>query len=287
VNIWFGQLEALAQDPDIIIKLVEGVALDKQGPISHWFFSGYDLSATIRRINAGIGCLQSGAFWTGEQSGALIKWVYRNPVFDDSNKLHDGIRSAIFMTKVLRHYLGKGYKPVRVMLPRHSQYPGLYQDFFGCDIGWNHPHTEVWLTARDRHIYSHVKPSNKARLAMNFSDLDDLLNMPDPQDEIKVIYETVNYVRNFGLPTIENSARLLGLSPQQFSRRVRAMGLNFTVIVDYVLSTKAVNLFNLGWDIASVSKNLGYTNVASFNRMFKKNLGVTPSQYLYRFHGNN
>ncbi|MFA0706694.1 helix-turn-helix domain-containing protein, partial [Vibrio sp. 10N.222.48.A3] len=35
--------------------------------------------------------------------------------------------------------------------------------------------------------------------------------------------------------------------------------------------------------VEEVSKRLGYTNVASFNRMFKKHRGLTPKQYIERF----
>lgn len=280
VNKWLLQLEGLSQDPDVVINLLQSVDIEKLGPIGHWFFSETDLSTTIRRINTGISSLQSGAFLAGEQVGQLLKWVYKNPSMEADAKIHDGVRVAVFMVKVLRRYLGESFQPTRVMLPGKGQDLDVYQRFFKCDIGWNHDKVEVWFNAKKRFTLSHVTLSAKAPLAMSFTDLDRLFNMPDPADEIKVIYETIAYSRHAELPNVENVARLLGLSRQQFSRRLRSLGMNFSTISNYVLSNLAVNLLSRGYGIEEVSQNLGYTHVASFNRMFKRQRGITPLQYL-------
>jgi len=282
VSQWFLELEGLAKEPDLMIKMVKDVNVDNLGSMSHWFFSGNDLVTTIRRINTGISCLQSGSFLTGEQVGQLLKWVYINPSIKADAKIHDSVRIAVFMTKVLRRYLGQKFNPLRVMLPGSGRNTDLYQHFFKCDIGWNHDKAEVWFNAEERFTLSQVSLSTKAPLAMSFSDLDDLLDMPDPEDEIKVIYETIAYSRHLAVPNVANVSRLLDLSRQQFSRRLHSLGMNFSTMSHYVLSNLAVNLFKRGYNIDEISANLGYTHVASFNRMFKKQRGITPLQYLER-----
>ncbi len=119
---------------------------------------------------------------------------------------------------------------------------------------------------------------------MNFADLDELLNMPDPEDEVKVIYEILNYSRHYGLPTVENVSSLLGLSVQQFQRRLRNLGMNFTTVSGYVLSNIAVEMMRHGIKIDDIAQRLGYQNIASFNRMFKKHRGLTPNQYVQRYY---
>lgn len=282
IGLWFNQLENLTNDPDFVIKLAKDIELDSLGPLGHWIFSGSDLATTVRRINTGVSCLQSGAFLAGEQAGQLLKWVYRNPSIDANVKTHDSVRITLFMTKVLRRYLGAEFNPVRVMLPGFRKNERLYQDYFQCDVGWNHNKAEVWFNAQERFTATHTNVSRKVPLALSFSDLDDLLNMPDPADEIKVIFETINYSRHLGVPSVSNVSRMLGLSTQQFSRQLHSLDFNFTTISNYVLSNLAVNLFSRGYTIEQVSASLGYTHIASFNRMFKKNRGVTPLQYIER-----
>ena len=107
--------------------------------------------------------------------------------------------------------------------------------------------------------------------------------MPDAADDHKVTYEMINYSRHFGLPTLSKVSSLLGLSEQQFQRRLHDLGVNFSTITGYVLSNIAVELLRYSLPIEEVAKRLGYTNVASFNRMFKKHRGLTPKQYAERF----
>lgn len=69
VDKWYGLLEQKTDDPDIILKLADRVDIEKLGPLANWFFSGHDLASTIRRVNIGLHCLQSGAFLYGGASG--------------------------------------------------------------------------------------------------------------------------------------------------------------------------------------------------------------------------
>lgn len=280
---WLISLEKATQDPDVMLKMTQAVDLDKIGSISHWFFSGHDLASTIRRINIGLHCLQSGAHLAGAQVGPLVKWTYSNPIVEPNAKVHDSVRVAVLMTKILRRYLGENYAPTRVMLSGKRNNSALYEEFFGCEVEWNHSRTEVWIKADLRLAPNQIPDNSRAPLAMSFSDLDDFLNMPDPNDQHKVVYEMVNYSCHFGLPTLARVSELLGLSEQQFQRRLQKLGLNFSTVMGYVLSNSAVDLMQHSVPLEEISKRLGYTNNASFDRMFKKHRGVTPKQYIERF----
>ena len=283
VNRWYQALENTTNNPDIILDVASDIKPDDMGAVSRWLLSGIDLASAMRRLNYGIGSLQSGAFLSGSQSGRIIKWVYQNPFVDPHNKVHDGIRAAVFMIKVIRYYVGQHFTPMRIMIPGIRQNDAKYKQYFGCDIGWNHSKTEVWfhtdlrLAAQSMRLNHVAKPS-----AMSFADLDEFLNMPDPDDEIKVIYEVINYCCHYGFPTVGKVASLIGLSPQQFQRRLHAIGMNFTSMMGYAMSNIAVGLMVKGQPESDIAKRLGYQNVASFNRMFKKQRGLTPKQFIQR-----
>lgn len=63
LNQFYENLTSITGDPDAVLSLVRQMDLSKLGSLSHWFFSGHDLATTIRRINSGITCVQSGAFF--------------------------------------------------------------------------------------------------------------------------------------------------------------------------------------------------------------------------------
>ncbi|OLQ89685.1 AraC family transcriptional regulator [Vibrio panuliri] len=281
-NRWYQQLELQSGNPDIILDVAADIRPEDLGAVARWLFSGIDLASAIRRLNYGIASLQSGAYLTASQSGPIIKWAYQNPFIDVNNKAHDGVRAAIFMCKVIRHYAGEHFTPMRIMLPGSRSNQKKYSDYFGCDVGWNHSKTEVWFPADLRLATQSQLIGGKKQLAMSFAELDEFLNMPEAGDEIKVIYEVLNYSCHYGFPTVERVSSLVGLSPQQFQRRLHAIGMNFTNVTGYVLSNIAVGLLDKGVSIEEVSQRLGYQNVASFNRMFKKQRALTPKQFIKR-----
>ncbi|NOI28694.1 AraC family transcriptional regulator [Vibrio coralliilyticus] len=284
VNRWFEKLEGVTGNPDVILDINRDVDVGQIGIISHWLLSGSDLASTIRRVNYGFSSLQSGAFLSASLSGSLIKWAYRNPMIEPECKVHDSVRMAMALTKILRTYLGQDFSPLRVQLSGSRKNTPKYEAYFGCEVEWSHSSTEIWFHSELRLATKQQARQQKGRLAMNFADLDELLNMPDPEDEVKVIYEILNYSRHYGLPTVENVSSLLGLSVQQFQRRLRNLGMNFTTVSGYVLSNIAVEMMRHGIKIDDIAQRLGYQNIASFNRMFKKHRGLTPNQYVQRYY---
>lgn len=284
VNRWYEEVEKRTSNPDIMLELSRELDLERVGAISRWFLSGNDLASTFRRINYGLSSLQSGAYLSGSQSGSILKWIYHNPYIEPQCKVHDSIRVAVFMTKILRVYLGEDFSPMRVLISGTRKNSAKYESYFGCTVEWSQPKTEIWFHADLRLATRQKTPFSQRRLAMNFSDLDEFLNMPEPDDEVKVIYEVINYSRHYGLPTLERVSGLLGLSNQQFQRKLHGFGMNFTTVMGYVLSNTAVTLLGKGVAVEEVAQRLGYQNCASFNRMFKKHRGLTPKQYIQHFH---
>ncbi|RJX75339.1 AraC family transcriptional regulator [Vibrio sinensis] len=284
INVWLNALEQHTNNPDIILDSTQSINPNQFGSLSRWMMSSVDLASTIRRVNYGLNVLQSGAFLSGSQSGNIIKWTYHNPFIEPHCKVHDGVRLAVFLTKVLREYVGDSFSPMRIMLPGIRQNREKYTQFFGCDVEWNHTNTEVWFHSDLRLTTRLTKTQDQRRLSLNFADLDDLFNMPEPEDEIKTIYEIVNYSCHYGLPTVERASSLLGMSNQQFQRRLHSLGMSFTQVSAYVLSNAAVALMAKAVPIEEIARRLGYHSLASFNRMFKKQRGVTPQQFLQRFY---
>jgi AraC-like DNA-binding protein len=115
---------------------------------------------------------------------------------------------------------------------------------------------------------------------MTYSDLDNLLDMPNPDDSIKTISELINYSRHYGFPTISRVSTLAGCSIQQLQRELTKKDLSYRVLSGHVLSHFAIEQMLLGHPPKFVAESIGYDNVASFNRMFKNQRGLTPKQFL-------
>ncbi|EOK5706700.1 helix-turn-helix domain-containing protein [Vibrio parahaemolyticus] len=276
----YQELELHTKNPDFLIDSVANFRLEEFGDLGRWMFSGHDLMSSIRKINYGMACMQSGAFWAAISSGSLIKWSYTTSYNMGELGIHDSVRAAILMITVLKTHLGQDFTPMRVFLAGNRENMELYQKTFGCEITWDHNQTEVWFHSKSKLTKYSEKQDAKQTFSLSFDYLDDCLNMPMPGDNTKLVYEIINYACHFGLPTLSRVSQLLGLSTQQFQRRFHQYGHNFSEMCGYVLTNKAVKMLTNSVPVDEVSKELGYNHLDSFTHMFKKHRGVTPKQYV-------
>ncbi|GAM65386.1 araC-type DNA-binding domain-containing protein [Vibrio ishigakensis] len=114
---WFERLIEQSKDPDVVLVACSDIELSKMGLLGRWIFSCNDLALIIRRLSFGLGCLQSGAFFSGKKTRSFIKWTYTSKNFGPSTIVHESIRMAILMHKVLTFCLGKSFAPVKLRLP--------------------------------------------------------------------------------------------------------------------------------------------------------------------------
>lgn len=280
LNQLYKELEINTGDPDFTFNVMSKLPIDRLGSLGRWILSSRDFAMCVRRVNNGITNIQSGSRLTSTVVGRIFKWKFDALGIDEGVQVHDSIRAAIFLVKVMQSYVGATYKPLRVLVKGERLDSTPYEEFFGCEVVWNQSSTEVWLPAEFRflNVQSLNRPSGQ--LAMTYNDLDTLLDMPDPNDEIKTIIEVIKYSRFYGFPTIERVSGLVGLSIQQLQRRLNGHGLSFNTLCALAFGDFAVEQMHRGVSPEAVASSLGYSNLASFNRMFKKQRGMTPNQFL-------
>lgn len=99
-------------------------------------------------------------------------------------------------------------------------------------------------------------------------------------DKIKVI---TKYVENHYMEkiTIADIAEVAGFSESHFMRYFKeTMGTSFIdYLREYRLTMAARLLMGSDDSILSISEEVGFDNLSYFNRAFKKEYGMTPSQY--------
>lgn len=279
VNQWLEDIETLVEDPVYMAKLAPDLTFTQVDILGSWLLSTPDLALAFRRINYGTSCLQSGASFHGEISGKIIKWCYNNHFSHGRGRLHDSLRMACMLTNTLKHFMGENYTPLHVEISGPPCGSGQLEAFFGCDIRWNAPLTKVWL---DLSILEHGNNQpfqyNRPMMLSNL-EMDEFLNMPQPHDTAKVLYELINYSRYYGYPNVDFLARRLNLSRQQFQRRLHNFGWNFTTITSYVLCNQAIKYMQADLPIKEIAQELGYTSTQSFSKAFQRQRGQTPTRY--------
>ena len=86
-----------------------------------------------------------------------------------------------------------------------------------------------------------------------------------------------------GFPTLEQTARRLGVTARTLRRRLCEEGSRYTALIDAVRLRDAVILLdNPAVEIHQIAEQLAYQDPANFTRAFRKWTGKTPSQYRQR-----
>ncbi len=83
-----------------------------------------------------------------------------------------------------------------------------------------------------------------------------------------------------GYPTVQLTARVLGMNVRMLQRRLAAAGTSHSQIVDEVRFEVACRLLGYpGRSIADIASALGYSDPAHFTRAFTRWAGMTPRAY--------
>lgn len=106
------------------------------------------------------------------------------------------------------------------------------------------------------------------------------LNLPDPADpQLLTVCGEIkqNIAENYEL---EQVARQLGISGRTLSRRFqRDTGLSFSDWVRRAKIIAAINALSQGHSVLEAALEAGYDSPAAFSVMFRRVLGVSPSDY--------
>ncbi|QQX82411.1 helix-turn-helix domain-containing protein [Shewanella sp. KX20019] len=279
---WFTQLEVLTGEADYMVKIQQYLDISTLEIPGNWFLSAPDLAMCFRRINIGICSFHSGASYYALQSGNILKWCYNNPYAKDRARSHDSLRVAITLFNAIKHFAGTHYtlKKLRLSGPPIKQKET--EAIFGCPVSWNAPQTELWIRIDDllRPSPMDYFSSDTLTTSVSLAQFESYLNMPQPSDLPKVLYQMINYARYYDLPTLLSVANLFGVSRQQLQRRLQKVGFSFTYLSGYILCNQAIKYMQEGKDFAEIAQRLGYANAHSFSRSFTRFRKQTPTQYM-------
>jgi len=101
-----------------------------------------------------------------------------------------------------------------------------------------------------------------------------------PSDFGSLVRETVALSLQDGDSSIDSVAARLGLSERTLQRRLQSAGLNYKdILVDVRRSVAQQYLRDTGISMTRIATILGYSDLASFSRSFRREFGVSPRNW--------
>lgn len=82
-----------------------------------------------------------------------------------------------------------------------------------------------------------------------------------------------------GMPSLGELAHLLNQSPRTLDRRLQQEGCRFLQLSKQIRHERACELLRAGLSVTQVAYQVGYRDLANFTRAFRRDGGMSPSQY--------
>ena len=192
---------------------------------------------------------------------------------------------GVFLS-IFRHFLGSHWRPMAVLLdfdPVPS--PGAVEDTYGCPAIWNAGQLGLRF-ATDVLPLSRRGP-RAHRQAVTVHDIArERAGGPPKTVSDQVAALALHQLDDAG-PSIDATARSLGLGVRTLQRRLDEEGGQYRQIVSRVRMIRACELLS-GSDetVSEIAKLLGYESYNNFSRAFKTATGGSPTEYR-RMHRRN
>ncbi|CZF86860.1 AraC family transcriptional regulator [Grimontia marina] len=257
--------------------------------------SAYSLQEAMERVaqykRVVSNCCNMYAFEEGEDDFVADFEVYR---YSDSGRqvLTPHMIEAFLATlvKLSRDIVGRDFKPIKIQYNFDSLGLGdncdVVAEFFDCPIEYNCERNAVVM---DREIArSQAFGSNPV---MNQLHLDVLNKFMCRVDKTNLSYQIENRIVEelpLGAPSQSDVAKQLGLSLRNLQRKLSDQGTCYKDILESTRKRLTMNYIKQPHlSISEIGYLVGFSNVANFNRAFRRWQGCAPGEYRHRYLSSN
>jgi AraC-like DNA-binding protein len=208
--------------------------------------------------------------------GIRMSFVFAAPSRHPSLWLHDWLAAGF--VRLSRITYGEAFAPIEVTVVRSAPDPRApFDEWFRCPIVWSAERTSV-LCRREDLAQPLVTANPEVALANERVALEYLERL-DRADIVAQVRRRTLELLPSGPPTQAEIARGVALSPRTLHRRLAEAGTSFAKLLDDTRRELAAGyLQRADYSIAEVAYLVGFAEVSSFNRAFRRWTGKSPSE---------
>ena len=177
-----------------------------------------------------------------------------------------------------RTLVGSEFRPLRMeFMHAPPVYAGEYQRLFGDDVRFGCLHNRMVLETRWLDVPLPNHHALALRQALSLLELESA-ELHRKMDLIQAVERAIS--RDLQGSQLEKVARDLNMSGRTLRRRLTDHGLTFEALLEQVRRSRTMGLLgNPGLSIERITQEVGYSDVRSFRRAFKRWTGLSPSAF--------
>lgn len=213
------------------------------------------------------------------QKHCMIKWI---PHYQCSHHLNEeALTSWVAFAK---KSLGKKLSPNKVCFTHELKGDlQVYEDFFQCPVVFDSEFNGIEFSNDILEMPFIGHNPELLKVLTSYGDL--IVRKKQKNAANEVITQFIVENLDTKVPTLDETAQFLGVSPRNLQRKFKAQNTSFKAIVDDVRKEYAYfYLLQTNYKISYVAQVLGFSEQCVFQRAFKRWTGITPGEYRNR-HG--
>lgn len=268
--------EEATHDPALGIEVAKQMHGTAMHAVGYAWLSSATLGDACRRLARYMRVITE--LWTIriEEEGRGVRIAFR---FRGSQPpavwIHDWMTAGF--VRLCRITYGEAFTPLEVALVRNVPDPRApFDEWFRCPIVWGAERASVLVRRED---LAQPLPTASPDVALaNERVALEYLERLDRTDIVSQVRRRILELLPSGPPTQTEIARALALSPRTLHRRLAEAGTSFAGLLDDTRRELAGGyLQRSDYSIAEVAYLLGFAEVSSFNRAFRRWTGTPPS----------
>ncbi|MFO0745743.1 MAG: AraC family transcriptional regulator [Myxococcota bacterium] len=263
------------------LHLSERLPVDGFGALGFAVRSSATVGEAYARVLRFLRLMAHGPVLTLTREGPHARFRHTPPRGEPQPSRHAVEFLLTNLVTLARHAVDPAFMPERACF-RHAAPADLgeHRRLLGPRLAFAAEHDELWLDAAllerpQRHAEPALAAVLDEQLASRLAAL--------PREEVSFLDLTRNAIAAelaHGEPTLEAVAGRLHMSSRSLQRRLQQEGTSLSLVLDRLRSELAVRLLGESREaIGEVAFRLGFSDVTTFHRAFRRWTGQTPAAY--------
>ena len=259
-------------------RLGQLVSTSDLGVFGKWITQAVCLHEAILRANSGLSyMMQSATQLVLRRKGTQAVWAY-----ELSDPAIEGRQQNIFlalahMVAVVRHYMGADWSPEAIFIcgaPVDAK--GQLEQVVKTHVSFSPADSAIVF---DWRLLASLNPDKPRHVTgLDSQDLDRAFGVPDPSSFAETVSALIALELLDRYPTLSWVSAKAGLAERTLQRRLAALGIQFSELVQQNLQRRAFSLLRYtDLSVTEIAGHLGYSDSAHFSRAFERWTSMPPS----------